>query len=92
MKGKDKCALLKSIRVRLAEVNKITYIPHPCNNTEDCLGTCEMCDAESKWLLHIMKEKENEGFPIIYSLNEMESFPSEGIFNEWEPETVTHVN
>lgn len=70
MTGKDKCALLKSIRVRLAELNNITYTPHPCNNTEDCSGTCEMCDAESKWLLYTMKELEDQGYPIIYSLGE----------------------
>ena len=70
MTGKDKCALLKSIRVRLAEINKIPYTPHPCNNTEDCRGTCELCDAESKWLLYTMKGLENKGYPIIYSLCE----------------------
>ena len=70
MNGKDKCELLKSIRVRLSELNKITYTPHPCNNTEDCCGTCDACDAESKWLLHTMKELESKGYPIIYSLND----------------------
>ena len=70
MKGKEKCALLKSIRVRLAEINNIPYTPHPCNNTEDCSGTCELCDAESKWLLHTMKEYEDKCYPIIFSLCE----------------------
>ena len=70
MTGKDKCALLKSIRVRLAVLNNITYSPHPCNNTEDCSGTCEMCDAESKWLLYTMRKLERKGFPITFSLSE----------------------
>jgi hypothetical protein len=70
MKGKDKCALLKSIRVRLAEVNNIPYTPHLCNNSGDCNGTCELCDTESKWLLCTMKELEDQGRPIIYSLSE----------------------
>lgn len=69
MNGKYKCALLKSIRVRLAELNNISYTPHPCNNTEDCKGTCDVCDAESQWLLHTLKNLENKGFPIIYSLS-----------------------
>lgn len=69
MNGKEKCALLKSIRVRLAELNHITYTPHPCNNIDDCNGTCQRCDAESRWLLHTMKEMEIKGFPIAFSLN-----------------------
>lgn len=81
MTGKDKCALLKSIRVRLAEINKIPYTPHPCNNTEDCSGTCELCDAESKWLLYTMKELENQGHPIIYSLYESDVIAWEANIN-----------
>lgn len=69
MNGKEKCTLLKSIRVRIAELNNIAYVPHPCNNTEDCNGTCQICDAESRWLLHTMKEMELKGYPIIYSLD-----------------------
>lgn len=71
MNGKDKCELLKSIRIRLAELNNISYTPHPCNSTEDCKGTCEACDAESQWLLRTMKSMENKGFPITYSLSEI---------------------
>lgn len=70
MTGKDKCTFLKSIRVRLAEINNIPYTPHPCNNTENCIGTCELCDAESKWLLCTLKKLESQGYPIIYSLYE----------------------
>ena len=72
MNGKDKCALLKSIRVRLAEINNITYTPHPCNNTMECNGTCELCEAESKRILDTMKEREKKGYPILYSLNELD--------------------
>lgn len=74
MTGKDKCALLKFIRIRLAELNNITYTPHPCDNTEDCSGTCEMCDAESKWLLRTMRKLERKGFPVVFSLNETDEF------------------
>lgn len=68
MTGKEKCEILKSIRVRLAEVNQISYTPHVCNNIGDCFGTCNMCDAESQWLLSSMKELEKKGYPISYSL------------------------
>ena len=71
MKGKDKCNLLKSIRIELAEVNNIAYTPHSCDNTEECPGTCDMCDAESLWLLHTMKRMEKKGFPISYSLDDI---------------------
>ena len=74
MNGKDKCTLLKSIRVKLAELNNISYTPHPCNNIDDCIGTCEVCDAESLWLLQTLKRMENKGFPIIYNLSETEGF------------------
>ena len=77
MKGKDKCALLKSIRVRLAEINNIPYTPHPCNNTEDCSGTCELCDAEAKWLLYTLKELENQGYPIRKMLQIQFDLPDE---------------
>lgn len=67
MTGKEKCAILKSIRVRLAELNNISYAPHPCNEIGNCAGTCSVCDAESKWLLSSMKELEKKGYPIIYT-------------------------
>ena len=59
MTGKEKCTILKSIRVKLAEVNNITYTPNPCNSIGDCYGTCNVCDTESQWLLSTMKEMEN---------------------------------
>lgn len=58
--------ILKAIRIRLAELNDIEYHPHPCNNVEDCIGTCKMCDAESILLLKTLKKKEREGFPVTY--------------------------
>lgn len=72
MTGKDKCKLLKSIRLRLAELNNITYVPHFCDSIEDCNGTCMMCDEESTWLLKSMKALEKKGYPIIYSLNDID--------------------
>lgn len=77
MTGKEKCAILKSIRVRLAEVNNISYTPHPCDNVGDCYGTCSMCDAESQWLLRTMKEMEKKGFPVSYSLYDSGQLHSE---------------
>lgn len=72
MTGKERCTILKSIRVRLAELNHIQYSPHPCDNIGDCNGTCSLCDAESKWLLSTMKELEKKGFPVTYSLLDLD--------------------
>lgn len=72
MTGKEKCEILKSIRVRLAEVNQISYTPHVCNNIGDCLGSCSMCDAESQWLMTSMREREKKGYPIFYSLLDLD--------------------
>lgn len=77
MTGKEKCAMLKSIRVKLAELNNISYTPHSCNNMGDCYGTCGACDAESRWLLSTMKEMEKMGYPIIYSLGDLNMIQSE---------------
>ena len=85
MTGKEKCTILKSIRVRLAEVNNIPFTPHPCYNIGDCNGTCSVCDAESQWLLSTMKEMEKKGYPIIYSLLDNYKFQSEIVCIECIP-------
>lgn len=46
--GKKICELLKDIRKQIAEDNGIEYTFTPCNNEEDCLGTCPLCDKELK--------------------------------------------
>ncbi len=74
MKGKEKCEILKSLRIRLAELNNISYTPHPCNNKGDCPGRCVACDAESQWLLKTLKRMEDKGFPVIYSLTETDQY------------------
>lgn len=71
MTGKEKCEILKSVRVRLAELNNIPYTPHPCGNIGDCCGTCGVCDAEAQWLLATMRKMEKNGYPVIYSLLEV---------------------
>lgn len=73
MTGKEKCAILRSIRIRLAELNNISFTPHPCNNKGICLGTCEACDAESQWLLNTLKCMEEKGYPVIYSLYDVDN-------------------
>ena len=82
MTGKEKCKILKSIKVWLAEVNHIPYTPHLCNDIGYCCGTCSECDSESQWLLSTMKEMEKKGYPIIYSLFEINQFQTKAVNNE----------
>lgn len=44
--GKFKCEVLKSIRVHVAEYNKINYTPHECDHKVCATGCCPMCDKE----------------------------------------------
>ena len=85
MTGKEKCEILKSIRVRLAELNHISYTPHPCNHIGDCYGTCSVCDSESLWLLATMKEMEKKGYPIIYSLLDNQEIQTEAAYVDCIP-------
>lgn len=85
MTGKEKCEILKSIRVRLAELNHISYTPHLCNHIGDCYGTCSVCDSESLWLLSTMKEMEKMGYPIIYSLLDSQKIQTEAAYVDYIP-------
>lgn len=57
MTGKEKCALLREIRVHLAKVNDIPYEPEACFHTGDCKGICYACDNEAKDLTHKIAQK-----------------------------------
>ena len=65
MKGKELCNFLRGIRENIALYNGIDYIPHECNNTEDCSGTCPLCEHEAQNLLTELKKRKAEGHCII---------------------------
>lgn len=44
--GKAVCAALKQIRIDVARINDIPYVPATCNYEGDCLGTCSKCEQE----------------------------------------------
>lgn len=46
MTGKEKCELLRDIRVQLANANDIPYTPVKCYHKGNCKGTCDACDSE----------------------------------------------
>lgn len=65
MKGKELCEFLKGIRKNIALLNGIDYQPHECKNTEDCSGTCPLCEHEAQTILQGLKKREKEGHCII---------------------------
>lgn len=45
-KGKEKCEMLKAIRMYVAEKYGLEYTPSECSHQGECQGTCPRCDAE----------------------------------------------
>lgn len=56
--GKEKCDLLKKIRLQIAEEYGLSYCPTECTHEGDCLGTCPKCDAE---LADLQKQLDDKG-------------------------------
>lgn len=55
-RGKEKCELLKSIRLLVADKYGLDYKPSECTHQGDCSGTCPKCDAELKDLQRQLEE------------------------------------
>lgn len=66
MTGKEKCALLRSIRIQLAESNDIPYVPLQCYHKGNCKGSCWGCDDEVKKLTSEMIKRIKEGKPVSW--------------------------
>ena len=69
MIGKDKCNILKAVRVKIAVMNNIEYIPNECPHEGPCPGTCPACEAEAENLMMKLFEKEVNGTPIKVDTN-----------------------
>ena len=50
MNGREKCALYRKIKNIIAESNDIVFLSKECNYMKECDGTCEICDAENRYL------------------------------------------
>lgn len=48
--GKRICEYLRSMRIKLAEVNGIEFYSDVCPSVGPCAGTCEKCDQEAAYL------------------------------------------
>lgn len=64
-KGKKKCNALRELRMKIAKANDIEYTPVKCTHKGDCLGTCPMCESELEYLANKMKERQDEGLPVV---------------------------
>ena len=60
--GKEKCELLKSVRMRIAKKYGLSYSPTECTHEGDCLGTCPMCEAE---LIDLQKQLDAKGLSDV---------------------------
>jgi hypothetical protein len=69
MTGKDKCNILKAVRMKIASMNGIEYIPKECPHEGPCPGTCPACEAEAEELMSKLFEKEVNGTPIKVDTN-----------------------
>lgn len=50
MTNKQKCDLARQIRKGIAEANGIVYLSAECSNSQECTGSCAICDAEAAYL------------------------------------------
>ena len=71
--GKKICELLKDIRKQIADDNGIEYIPTPCANDENCLGTCPLCDQELKELEEAFDHMRHRKGTIIINKREIDN-------------------
>ena len=64
--GKIKCRMLKSIRMKIAEINGLRVEMKACSFEEDCItGTCPMCEKELESLEEEIKRKIKGGEKVF---------------------------
>ena len=64
--GKQKCEILRRIRMDIAERYGLRYNPSECTHGGDCSGTCPKCDAELK---DLQRQLESRGITDIDLVN-----------------------
>lgn len=82
MTGKDKCNILKAVRVKIAALNGIEYTPNQCPHEGPCPGTCPACEAEAEGLLAKLFEKELDGKPINIDMASLVEL--QGLAGTWD--------
>ena len=61
MNGKEKCEMLRSIRMNIAQKYGIEYEPKECEHTVCSTGTCPLCDKEAKFILEELRKRKKAG-------------------------------
>ena len=69
MNGKDICNLLKQYRKELSEKNGIDYEIKDCSHGDGCKGTCPFCEKETDELYALLREKENNGEIVDWTVS-----------------------
>lgn len=65
--GRDKCDMLRNLRMKIAKANNIELKIEECHNTHSCLGTCPVCDSEINYLESELRKKSIRGEKISVS-------------------------
>ena len=76
MLGKAKCFLLREIRKEIAESNRIVYLTKECSCTGNCSGTCDITDAETRYLEAELKRMVMANEDISLAQIRLEKFSS----------------
>ena len=87
--GKEKCEILKKIRLRMAALNDIEYVPNECNHQGDCKGVCPACEKEMAALMEALDKRIEAGFKVHIDddlVEELERWQSD--FEEEEEEEL----
>lgn len=67
MTGIEKCRLLREIRKRICEDNRLPFTEKECpNESPDCKGTCPACEMNLLRLNRMLEEVERSGMPVKY--------------------------
>lgn len=61
MLGKEKCKMLKQIRMEIAKENDIQMVIEECTHQGRCKGTCPKCEAEVAYLEAQLEKRRNLG-------------------------------
>ena len=75
--GKERCAYLKQLRLRVAEEYGIDYKPAECNHEGDCAGTCPQCEkelCELTSIIYMEQVSEDCRKHMLYFNNETKEF------------------
>lgn len=69
--GKEKCDMLRKMRIKFAELNGIEFSSKDCENKICKEGTCPVCEAELDYLANQVKQLIDQGINIKFPQNEI---------------------